>query len=100
MHAISKQCTTLGIPCGRKAVAWLPTIEVSGEEEPVIQVVEEKTGEVVYTLRAKSNSWQPKVFAEGNYTVHISDGGEKKVTKSGIQAGARDAVGSLSVKLK
>ncbi len=51
----------------------LPTLEVSGAQKPVIQVVSEKDDEVVYTLRAPGPSWQPFVFAAGKYTVRISD---------------------------
>ena len=60
---------------GRKAVAYLPTIEVSGMEDPVVQVVNEKDGEVVYTLRIKGNTFRPKVFAEGTYTVKVGEPG-------------------------
>ncbi len=58
---------------GRKAVAYLPTLKISGMSDPVIQVVEEASGEVIYTLRIKGNEFRPKVFAPGNYTVHIGE---------------------------
>jgi hypothetical protein len=38
---------------GRKPVAWLPEVEAPpGIATPVVQVVEERSGEVIYTLRA------------------------------------------------
>ncbi len=59
---------------GRKAVAWLPTIEVTGMEDPVIQIVDESNDEIVYTLRIKGTSFRPKVFRQGSYTVRVGDG--------------------------
>jgi hypothetical protein len=59
---------------GRKPVAWLPEVEApAGIATPVLQVVDERTGEVVYTLRAKTPRFKPWVFAEGSYTVRIGE---------------------------
>jgi len=58
---------------GRKAVAYLPTVEVKGLQDPVISVIEEDSGEVVYTLRIKGTSWRPKVFKWGRYTLKVGD---------------------------
>jgi hypothetical protein len=58
---------------GAKQAGLLPKLEVSGADKPVIQVVSEKDGRVVYTLRAPSASWQPFVFEAGKYTVRVSD---------------------------
>ncbi len=57
----------------RKAVAWLPTIQVEGMANPVIQVIDEPSGEMVYTIRAMSNTWRPKVFREGSYTLKVGE---------------------------
>jgi len=64
----------------RKGVAHLPLVKVSKPNQ-VLQLVEEKTGEVVYTLRIKGNSFLPKVFANGNYTIRIGEGKNLKVLK-------------------
>ncbi|MCD6339187.1 MAG: hypothetical protein J7M29_07405, partial [Verrucomicrobia bacterium] len=52
----------------RKPMGWLPTIRVRGRKDPVIQVVDEYNGEIVYTLRIKGDSFDPKIFREGSYT--------------------------------
>jgi len=36
---------------GRKAVAWLPTIDTGSLVDPVVQVIDESDGEVVYHPR-------------------------------------------------
>lgn len=56
---------------GRKAVAHLPTIQVSGTKNPVVKVIDESTGEWIYALRINGTSFQPKVFKKGTYTVEV-----------------------------
>ena len=56
----------------RKAVAFLPTIETD-IDNPVIQVVNDKTAEVIYTIRINGRQFRPKVFAEGTYTIVVSE---------------------------
>jgi len=60
----------------REAKAWLPSIKTSGlDYPPVVQVVDESTQEIVYTLRIRYYTYQPKVFKEGTYTVRIGEPG-------------------------
>lgn len=66
-------------------MAYLPTIKVTGAKNPVVQVVHESNGEVVYTLRIKGDSFRPKVFSDGNYTVHV-DAGKKRQTLKGVKS--------------
>ena len=64
---------------GRQAVEWLPTINTSGlENPPVIQVIDEFSGEVVYTVRSKNNSFDAKVFKDGSYTMKVGEPGTDK----------------------
>ncbi len=58
---------------GRKAVEYLPKLKVSGMSDPVVQVINEKSSEIEYTIRIKGESWQPKVFEKGKYTVKVGD---------------------------
>ena len=69
---------------GRKAVAYLPKLEVN-QPNQVVQVIEDKTGEVVYTLRIKGTNFRPKVFAKGKYSIQVGEGSSIK-TLQGIQA--------------
>jgi alkaline phosphatase D len=74
----------------RKAVAWLPTIKVNGISNPVIEVVDERTGELVYSVRIKGKIFKPKTFAEGRYTIRISDP-DKPVMKERKNVQARSS---------
>jgi alkaline phosphatase D len=60
----------------REAVGWLPPLYVTGlDHPPVVQVVNEITGETIYTLRIRGFNYQPGIFAEGIYTLHIGEPG-------------------------
>ena len=69
---------------GRKAKAFLPTIELSGITNPVFQIINEKNNEIVYTIRVKENIFRPQVFEEGLYTIKAGnpDTGKLKFFKN------------------
>ncbi|MFZ5833678.1 MAG: hypothetical protein ACOY3P_26630, partial [Planctomycetota bacterium] len=75
---------------GREAKGYLPTIEVVGLQNPVISVVDERTSELVYSLRVHGQSFEPKVFADGSYTVRVGEGASAKELR-GLKPGARGA---------
>jgi len=66
---------------GRKATAYLPTLRVSGKADPVVQVIDESDGEIVYTLRIKGSTFRPKVFKAGVYTIKVGPQDSPKVIK-------------------
>ena len=71
---------------GRKAEGWLPTLKISGMEDPVVQVIRESDGEVVYTLRINGQQFRPKVFAPGRYTVKVGEQPDGIKTLKGLEA--------------
>jgi len=42
-------------------------------DDPVVQVIDQANDEIVYTVRIKGRSFQPKVFKGGTYTVKVMD---------------------------
>jgi len=71
---------------GRKAAAYLPTLRIRGMEDPVVQVVDEAGGEIVYTLRIKGDDFRPKVFSKGTYTIRVGEQPDAMEELTGIQA--------------
>ena len=65
----------------RKAAAWLPELKITGQADPVVSIINEKSGEVVYTLRIKGTSYRPKVFSKGAYTIRVGEGKRVKTLK-------------------
>lgn len=68
----------------RPAVAHLPTLQIEGTARPIVQIVEEEAGEVVYTLRTSSAGFRPKVFRAGTYTVRVGDDDGWRATVEGV----------------
>lgn len=57
---------------GRKIVGYLPEIVVTGvEKPPVVQVIDETTGEIWYTIRASDFRFSPPVYGTGPCTVSV-----------------------------
>ena len=56
----------------RKAIGWLPTIKTD-IQEPVVKVFNEDTGELIYALRIKGNTFDPPVFKQGSYKMEVGD---------------------------
>jgi hypothetical protein len=75
---------------GRPAAAYLPGLEIGGLARPVVQVVDERTGEIEYTVRVNQPWFDPKVFAPGQYTIRVIDpeGGRRRELR-GVEAGPR-----------
>lgn len=84
---------------GRKPVAWLPELVIEGAARPVIQVIAEENDEVLYTIRARSNRFQPPVFSDGSFTVKVGKDGPDLETLSGLRAAPKSAAGSRTVKV-
>jgi len=72
---------------GREPVNFLPTLEINGMVDPVVQIINEATGEVIYTLRIKGNTFKPKVFEPGTYTIKVGELGTNEETViTGVQS--------------
>jgi hypothetical protein len=56
---------------GRKVAGHLPRVVVEGAPDPVVQVVNEADGDILYTRRIQGSSFLPPVYATGNYTVKV-----------------------------
>lgn len=77
----------------RKPAGWLPTLRIKGPKNPVVQVVDERSDEIVYTLRILGNVIQPWVFdVGGTYTVRVGDDGGRTLTGQKATAERGDRV--------
>jgi len=56
---------------GRKPFGWLPEIQIAGAPDAVVQVVEESSGDVLYTVRSNGATFQAPVYADGLYTLKV-----------------------------
>ena len=82
---------------GRPAQTHLPELRITGLTDPVIQVIDEADGEAVYSLRLEGETYRPKVFREGTYTVKIGDGARWLATREGVAATSADEAEPLEI---
>lgn len=80
---------------GRQPVGWLPLLKFKDLQNPVVQVVEESTGEIVYTMRTTGQEFQPPVYRAGKYTVHYGQERATSKVPMSLEAGEKTSVGSL-----
>ena len=57
---------------GRSPVGFLPTVEVYGITDPVVEV-RNADGALVYVRRVVGRTFKPPVFAEGTHVVRVGD---------------------------
>ena len=84
---------------GRKPTAWLPELVFEGAASPVVQVIEEATGEMLYTVRAPGDRFQPRVYAAGKYTIKVGRDKPDGETLTGIEATTKAAAGRKSLRV-
>jgi len=77
---------------GRRAEAWLPELEVSGIQNPVVRILRERTGELEYSLRINGTTFQPWVFFYGSYTIEVGDPdtGQMQIFEGVIASSSRE----------
>jgi hypothetical protein len=75
---------------GREAVAWLPEVIIAGNLNPVVRIINEKTGEMEYSVRVSGDRFQPWVFSYGTYTIEIGDPDQNRWQRfEGVEATTR-----------
>lgn len=53
---------------------YLPQITVQGLKKPVLEVIDNATGKIIYSLRLKSFIYKPRVFDKSiTYTIRVGD---------------------------
>jgi len=69
---------------GRQPFGHLPELAYPEGSDPVLEVTDQASGELVYALRVTGSSYRPRVFAPGTYTITLDDGKAKK-TLEGLE---------------
>ena len=69
---------------GRKAISYLPNLKINKSNQ-VLQVINEDSGDTIYTIRIKGNQFKPKVFSTGSYTIKVGEKGNEKII-SGLKS--------------
>jgi hypothetical protein len=83
---------------GREVQAHLPELVFENATDPVVQVVNEATGEILYTQRIQGNRFRPRAFESGKYTVKAGRNLPDAWKRSGIAPG--DDAETITVNLQ
>lgn len=85
---------------GRTPAGWLLPLEVAGVERPVIQVVRERDGELLYTRRVREPGFRAPVYGEGPFTLRVGRDRPDQWVAKGLSASPANARPTpLSVRL-
>jgi hypothetical protein len=71
----------------REPAGHLPRLSVTGTTDPMVQVVDEAGGEVVYTQRIRGREFRPPVYEEGTYTLRVGDDTDWRESRTGLRPG-------------
>ncbi len=76
---------------GRKPTGWLPELHFPKSDSAVVQVVDESTGEILYTVRTPSNRFRPPVYSNGPFTLKAGRDRPIQYQGKSLKPGTRDA---------
>ncbi|ADG69599.1 hypothetical protein Plim_3787 [Planctopirus limnophila DSM 3776] len=83
---------------GRAIQGWLPELIFEGVENPVVQVIEEATGDILYAVRVQGTRFQPRVYSTGKHTVKVGRDRPDAQSMEGLEPRPKDMAGSRQVK--
>jgi len=85
---------------GRKPQAWLPELIIEGVSDPVVQVIAEHDGEILYSMRVRGNRFQPHVYSPGSFTVKLGRNRPDGASLEGLKASvSRNTAGTRTLRL-
>jgi hypothetical protein len=73
---------------GRRPIGWLPELVIEGAEHPVVQLIAEASGEILYTVRVRGNRFRPHVYSQGTFTVKVGRNRPDSSSLTGMKAAA------------
>lgn len=84
---------------GRAVTGYLPELIFENSTNPVVQVIEDKTGEILYTVRIRGDRFQPRVYSVGQHTVKVGRDKPDGQTLAGLEPKSKSDAGQRKVSL-
>ena len=79
---------------------YLPELQFAGSESPVVKVIRERDGEVLYSIRVQGDRFRPVVYEAGTYTIKIGKDRPDQETLVGVKSGSMDDQRTREVDLR
>ena len=84
---------------GREVLGWLPELVFEDGANPVVQVIEDATGDILYTIRAQGGRFHPRVYSNGKHTVKLGPDKPDAQTLDALEPRPKAESGQRAVKL-
>lgn len=84
---------------GRKIAGHLPELVFENNTAPVVQVIEETTGDILYTVRVQGNRFRPRVYSTGKHTIKTGPNKPNAQTFPGLLPKPEHEAGQLTIQL-
>ena len=78
---------------------WLPELVFENTTSAVIQVIEEKTGQVLYTVRSQNGKFQPRVYSDGTFAIKVGKDKPDGKTIRGLTPKGKSEAGQQTIRL-
>ena len=82
---------------GRTPTGWLPEIVAAEGTQPVVQVIDEATNDVLYTVRAPTNRFRPRVYTDSTFTIKIGLNRPDKQSLTGLKPSPKQSNSSIDI---
>lgn len=82
---------------GRKIEGYLPELQFQSLNEPVVQVMDDTSKEIMYTVRIDGQKFAPPVYATGTYSIRYGKDKPEILLKSNIIPGEKDQLPPLVI---
>ena len=73
---------------GRTVAGYLPELQFTGSKSPVVKVIRERDGEVLYSVRVQGDRFRPAVYESGKYTIKLGTDRPDQKTMKGVTSGS------------
>jgi len=80
---------------GRKPVGYLPELRFQNIADPVVQVVDESNGEILYTRRIMGHRFRPPVFSPGSFTIKVGRDRPERIVAEHVKTTESEAIISV-----
>jgi hypothetical protein len=84
---------------GRKTTGWLPELVFKGASHPVVEVINDGTGEVLYTVRVPGERFRPRVYSNDLHSVRVGRDRPDGPQLRGLTPGPKDDGRKMEVSL-
>ena len=84
---------------GRKVAGWLSELVFENGADPVVQIIEDASNEILYTVRAQGGRFHPRVYSMGKHTIKLGPDKPNEQTLASLEPKPKAESGQRNVKL-